>query len=190
MMRDSVHRNHRPTMWWSTLEIRDPIPPLAMRPPQKGRRDRWRYSYTSSFGGIRASLRRCVVIFRPIVNSTESLFEVGAGARLGHSAQFATTGFFLRSVISFRYVAGGFRLLEIGFLAISRFGIAAERFRTVTIRVPVCVRAPRIPRGCGSGAGSALVPVSQFFAGWYFSPLASLRGGRMCVVVAREYAGF
>ena len=35
----------------STLEIRDPLPHWALRPPKRGSRDRWGYSYTSSYGG-------------------------------------------------------------------------------------------------------------------------------------------
>ena len=137
---------------------------------------------------IRASMRMCVVIFWPVVNSTESFSAVGAGARLGHSVQFAIARLSPpQSAIMFRYAAGGFRLLEIRFRATSSFGVAMARFLTVMIRVPVCVRAPRIPRGSGPRAGSALVLVSQFFAGRYFFPFASLRGGG---VVTRQYAAF
>ena len=133
-------------------------------------------------GDIRASLRRCVVISGPVVNSTETFCAVGEGAPLGRSVQFAIIRIFPQIATRFRYAAGRFRLL-----AISSFGIAVARFLTAMIRVPVCVRAPRIPRGSGPGAGSALVLVSQFFAGRYFFPFASLRGGG---VVTRQYAAF
>ena len=114
--------------------------------------------------------------------------QYGVGARLGRSMQLAIVRLFLQIAIMFRYAAGGFRLLEIRFLATGSFGISMARFLTVMIRVPGCVRAPRIPRGRGPRAGSALVLVSQFYVGRYFFPFASLRRG--CPMVTRQCAAF
>ena len=98
----------------STLEIRDPLPHWALRPPKKGGRDRQGYSYTSSYGGpprvdskVRGHLPASRQEYRTLLNSLDGRSPRSVCAVRG-------IPFSPEIVIRFRYAAAVFRYAVTG----------------------------------------------------------------------------